>query len=132
MNTIHPTGQPFTPSFPIRGIEDIRRLEQTPLEQALTVRSTYEIFCNSARAFGSKTALTFLRTGDPADEPSAAALGAGHRGGEGRRRRRLPLVVRGREEAQRALVAGPDLPRAPGRGLNDRVSAGSHAHDGAP
>jgi fatty-acyl-CoA synthase len=69
MNTIHPTGQPFTPSFPIRGIEDIRRLEQTPLEQALTVRSTYEIFCNSARAFGSKTALTFLRTGDPADEP---------------------------------------------------------------
>lgn len=62
--------QPFSPpSFPIRSIDDIQRLEQTPIEQALTVRSTYEIFCNSAQAFGNKTALTFLRTGDPADEP---------------------------------------------------------------
>jgi fatty-acyl-CoA synthase len=62
-------GAPFSASFPIRSIEDIRRLEQTPLHEALTVRSTYEIFRNSGAAFGSKTALTFLRTGDPADEP---------------------------------------------------------------
>ncbi|RZL94661.1 MAG: acyl-CoA synthetase [Variovorax sp.] len=60
---------PFSPSFPILGIEDIRRLEQTPFSEALTVRSTYEIFRNSAAAFGDKTALTFLRSGDPADEP---------------------------------------------------------------
>jgi fatty-acyl-CoA synthase len=60
---------PFAPSFPIRSLEDIRRLEQVPLEQALTVRSTYEIFRNSAHAFGDKTAITFLRTGDPADAP---------------------------------------------------------------
>lgn len=60
---------PFSASFPVRSIEDVKRLEQTPLSQALTVRSTYEIFRNSAAAFGDKTALTFLRSGDPADEP---------------------------------------------------------------
>jgi fatty-acyl-CoA synthase len=60
---------PFTPSFPIRSLDDVRRLEQVPLDQALTVRSTYEIFRNSAQAFGNKTALTFLRTGNPAHEP---------------------------------------------------------------
>jgi fatty-acyl-CoA synthase len=60
---------PFAPSFPIRSIDDVRRLERTPLEQAVTVRSTYEIFRNSAHAFGDKTALTFLRSGDPADTP---------------------------------------------------------------
>jgi fatty-acyl-CoA synthase len=61
--------QPFTPAFPIRSLADVRRLEAVPLAEALTVRSTYEIFRNSAQAFGDKTALTFLRTGDPADEP---------------------------------------------------------------
>jgi fatty-acyl-CoA synthase len=66
---MRPSGQPFAPSFPIRSIDDVRRLEEPPLEQALTTRSTYEIFCNSARAFGDKTALTFLRTGDPAADP---------------------------------------------------------------
>src|SRR2546425_4067049 len=64
-----PNGQPFAPSFPIRTIDDVRRLEEPPLEQVLTTRSTYEIFCNSARAFSDKTALTFLRSGDPAAEP---------------------------------------------------------------
>ena len=61
--------QPFSPAFPIRSQADVRRLEAVPLAEALTVRSTYEIFRNSAQAFGAKTALTFLRTGDPADEP---------------------------------------------------------------
>lgn len=60
---------PFSPTFPVRSIEDVRRLEETPLSEALTVRSTYEIFRNAAAAFGDKTALTFLRTADPADEP---------------------------------------------------------------
>ena len=62
-------GEPFRPQFPVRSLADIRRLEETPLEQALTVRSTYEIFRNAGAAFGEKTALTFLRTGNPADEP---------------------------------------------------------------
>jgi fatty-acyl-CoA synthase len=44
-------------------------LEQRPLEQVLTVRSTYEIFRNSAHAFADKTALTFLTSGNPADAP---------------------------------------------------------------
>ena len=60
---------PFSASFPIRSEGDIRRLEETPLAEALTVRSTYEIFRNSAAAFGDKTALTFLRTGNPDDAP---------------------------------------------------------------
>ncbi|WGT62763.1 acyl-CoA synthetase [Variovorax paradoxus] len=62
-------GEPFRPLFPVRSLADIRRLEETPLAQALTVRSTYEIFRNAGAAFGGKTALTFLRTGNPADEP---------------------------------------------------------------
>ncbi|GAA4352734.1 acyl-CoA synthetase [Variovorax defluvii] len=64
-----PVAAPFRASFPVRSIEDVKRLEQTPLAEALTVRSTYEIFRNSAAAFGDRTALTFLRTGDPADAP---------------------------------------------------------------
>ncbi len=60
---------PFSPSFPVRSIDDIRRLEQVPLGEALAVRSTYEIFRNAGAAFGSKTALTFLRSADPADAP---------------------------------------------------------------
>lgn len=62
-------GAPFRPRFPVRSLADIRKLEETPLEQALTVRSTYEIFRSAGTAFGGKTALTFLRTGNPADEP---------------------------------------------------------------
>ena len=60
---------PFQAQFPIRGIADIERLEETPLSQALTVRSTYEIFKASAQAFGDKTALSFLRTANPEDTP---------------------------------------------------------------
>lgn len=59
----------FSAAAPIRHIDDVRRLEATPLAEALTVRSTYEIFRNSAAAFGDKPALTFLRTGNPADAP---------------------------------------------------------------
>lgn len=60
---------PFAPSFPVRSIDDVHRLEAIPMGQALTVRSTYEIFRNSAHAFGEKTALTFLRSGNPDDAP---------------------------------------------------------------
>jgi len=62
-------GAPFAPSFPVRSMADIRRLEETPLAEALTVRSTYEIMRNSAHAFGAKTALTFLPNADPLAEP---------------------------------------------------------------
>ncbi|RSZ43921.1 MULTISPECIES: acyl-CoA synthetase [unclassified Variovorax] len=64
-----PVSAPFRPALPVRSLADIRKLEETPLEQALKVRSTYEIFRNAGHAFGDKTALTFLRTGNPADEP---------------------------------------------------------------
>ncbi|MBU2964072.1 acyl-CoA synthetase [Amphritea sp. 2_MG-2023] len=61
--------EPFTPSFPIKCLADIEQLEQTPLEQALPVRSTYEIMRNSAHAFGERNALTFLRTTNLSEEP---------------------------------------------------------------
>jgi fatty-acyl-CoA synthase len=64
-----PVGAPFRPARPVRSLADIEALEQTPLTQALTVRSTYEIFRNAGHAFGDKTALTFLRTGNPDDAP---------------------------------------------------------------
>ena len=64
-----PVGTPFRPARPVRSLADIHALEQTPLAQALTVRSTYEIFRNAGHAFGDKTALTFLRTGNPDDAP---------------------------------------------------------------
>ncbi|HMS26443.1 MAG TPA: acyl-CoA synthetase [Burkholderiaceae bacterium] len=60
---------PFEPLFPISCADDVSRLEAIPLDQALSVRSTYEIFCNSAHAFGDKTALTFLTSADPNQEP---------------------------------------------------------------
>ncbi|MBT9514634.1 MAG: acyl-CoA synthetase [Acidovorax sp.] len=63
---LHP---PFTRSFPIRSPQDVERLEARPLAEALPVQSTYEIFVNAAAAFGDKTALSFLPTADPADEP---------------------------------------------------------------
>jgi len=75
-----PVTQPFSQSFPIKSIADVERLEATPLEQSLTVQSTWEIFRNSAQAFCAKTALTFLVTADPQDEPlrmSYAELFAG-------------------------------------------------------
>ena len=70
MNETAPAFAPaFAPRFPVRSIDDVRRLEGVPLEQAVTVQSTYEIFRNSAGAFGEKTALTFLKNGDPAEPP---------------------------------------------------------------
>ncbi len=60
---------PFKAIRPIRSRADVRELEATPLDQAVTVRSTYEILFNAAHAFGDKTALTFLRDADPATPP---------------------------------------------------------------
>ena len=60
---------PFKASRPIRSLADVHQLEATPLADAITVRSTYEIFFNAAHAFGAHTALTFLRDADPATPP---------------------------------------------------------------
>lgn len=61
--------QPFVAPPPLRNLADVQRLEVLPLEQTVVVPSTYALLCNSARAFGSKTALTFLRTANPEDTP---------------------------------------------------------------
>src|SRR5687768_5084643 len=60
---------PFAATLPIRSIDCVRGLERVPLEHALPVASTYEIFRNSAHAFGDKAALTFLTSGRPEDTP---------------------------------------------------------------
>ena len=57
-----PIRPPFRQQFPVLCADDVRRLEQTPLAQAVPVQSIYEIFVNSAAAFGDRPALTFLRT----------------------------------------------------------------------
>lgn len=67
--TAPPLARPFSAPFPVRSIDDVRRLAARPLAETLTVQSTYEIFRNSAAAFGDRTALTFLRNADP-DEPA--------------------------------------------------------------
>ena len=64
-----PLHLPFAPGAPVRSLQDVERIEARPLAEALPVQSTYEIFVNSAAAFGDKTALTFLPTADPAAEP---------------------------------------------------------------
>ena len=64
-----PLHSPFAPGAPVRSLQDVQRIEARPLAEALPVQSTYEIFVNSAAAFGDKTALTFLPTADPAAEP---------------------------------------------------------------
>ncbi|MEP6721178.1 MAG: AMP-binding protein, partial [Variovorax sp.] len=66
---MRPMAPPFTASFPIRSLADVRRLEATPLEQAIAVRSTYELFRNAAAVHGDRTALTFLRDADPETPP---------------------------------------------------------------
>ena len=64
-----PLHSPFAPGAPVRSLQDVERIEARPLAEALPVQSTYEIFVNSAAAFGDKTALSFLPTADPAVEP---------------------------------------------------------------
>ena len=64
-----PLHTPFSPGAPVRSLQDVERHEARPLAEALPVQSTYEIFVNSAAAFGDKTALSFLPTADPAAEP---------------------------------------------------------------
>lgn len=61
--------RPLTSSLEIRSLEDIRQLEQVPLEQSLEARSTYALLANAAAAFGDKTAISFLRDGDIGGAP---------------------------------------------------------------
>ena len=68
--TIQPIRPPFSQLFPVLCADDVRRLEQTPLAQAVQLQSTYEIFANSAAAFGDRPALTFLRTANPNPGPN--------------------------------------------------------------
>jgi fatty-acyl-CoA synthase len=69
MNATPPLSAPFAGTAPVRSLADVQRLEAAPLADKLTVQSTYEIFRNSAQAFGTKTALTFLPDADPATPP---------------------------------------------------------------
>lgn len=63
---IHPA---FAAPFRVQSADDVRRLASRPLEDTLKVHSTYEIFRNSAAAFGDRLALSFLRSANPEDAP---------------------------------------------------------------
>ena len=58
---------PFAARHPVRSLDDIRRIEaEQPLAEALATTSTYELFRQSAAAFGERTAIQFLHSVDPA------------------------------------------------------------------
>lgn len=63
-----PLHAPLRAVTPIRCMDDIRALERTPLADVMPQRSTYELIHNASAAFGDRTALTFLHTGDPAGD----------------------------------------------------------------
>lgn len=70
MTTFHAAGLPFRAGTPVRSLSDVQRIEAAmPLAEAVPVRSTYELFRNSAAAFGDKTAIVFLRSVEEADRP---------------------------------------------------------------
>lgn len=60
-----PFAAPFSPAMPVRTPEDVRKLERTPMAEAIAPSSTYELIRNAAHAFGHKTAFTFLLTAEP-------------------------------------------------------------------
>ena len=49
----------------VRTMDDIRELEKTPLADAMTVHTSYELIHNAKQAYGDKPALTLMHTGDP-------------------------------------------------------------------
>ena len=65
LNTMTPAS-----TFPVQSEQDIERLEQIPLREAIPSNSTYELISRSARARPDHPALTFLHTGNPDDTPT--------------------------------------------------------------
>ncbi len=59
---------PLGADAPVRCLEDIQRVEATPLADALPARSTYELIANASLAFAKRTALTLLLDADPATQ----------------------------------------------------------------
>jgi len=55
--------------FPIRGIADIERIEEVPLEERLRVRSTYEMICQGAARDPERIALHFIPRGEDYAKP---------------------------------------------------------------
>lgn len=55
----------FQSVHPISSLHDLKRLEETPLHDAYDVKSTYQLFVNSAKAFQDKIALRFLKDAEP-------------------------------------------------------------------
>lgn len=55
----------LTVTSPVQSLADIRRIEATPLTQAMPWPSTYDLIRASAEAHAEQPALTFLQTGEP-------------------------------------------------------------------
>lgn len=57
-------------STPLRSLEDIVRFEQEmPLQQRISARSVFDIFCESARLYTERLALTMVMTGEDDEQP---------------------------------------------------------------
>jgi fatty-acyl-CoA synthase len=61
----------MTERFPIRGVEDIERLERVPLAERLPAQNTYELIRRGARLDPKKVALYFIPRGEDYDKPLA-------------------------------------------------------------
>ncbi len=62
--------------MPRRTIQDIETIEQVPLAERLTVRSTYEMIQAMAAKDPERTAITLLEGGERADRPVRLSYGA--------------------------------------------------------
>ena len=65
-STYPPVNPPLRAVREVRTMDDIRELEKTPLADAMTAHSSYELIHNAKVAFGDRPAITLMHTGDPA------------------------------------------------------------------
>lgn len=57
-------------NYPIRNLEDVRRFEsERPFNERVAANGIYEVFAESAAAYGERTALTMIMTGAEDEQP---------------------------------------------------------------
>ena len=66
-------------SPPLRNLQDILALEQTPYEQAMPARSTYDLIAAAAARFPKRQAFVYLPDGAPETPPATRTTGSSAR-----------------------------------------------------
>ncbi|MBW1788191.1 MAG: AMP-binding protein, partial [Deltaproteobacteria bacterium] len=59
----------------VKGAKEVQELENIPYEERVTTESIYELFQATAKEFPDNTALTFLPTGIPGENPIFVSYG---------------------------------------------------------